>query len=109
MASLQYSKHRTKLCERWLILFSLDGKAHCMEQRYNSGSLALISDSRFAAGCLCRLRLAESRSWQVWTPLRESRNVVHPWQHAAINADFDAATCRTCWEVLNASVDDLLR
>lgn len=41
--------------------------------------------------------------------LRESRNVVHPWQHAAINADFDAATCRTCWEVLNASVDDLLR
>jgi hypothetical protein len=41
--------------------------------------------------------------------LRESRNVVHPWQHAAINADFDAATCRTCWEVLNAAVDDLLR
>jgi hypothetical protein len=41
--------------------------------------------------------------------LRESRNVVHPWQHAAINADFDAATCRTCWEVLNASVEDLLR
>jgi hypothetical protein len=41
--------------------------------------------------------------------LRESRNVVHPWQHAAINADFDGATCKTCWEVLNASVDDLLR
>lgn len=41
--------------------------------------------------------------------LRESRNVVHPWQHAAINADFDEATCKTCWEVLNASVDDLLR
>src|ERR1017187_52763 len=78
MAPLQHPKHRIKLCERWLILFSLDGKAHCMEQRYNSGSLALISESRFAAGCLCRLRLAESRSWQVWTPLRESRNVVHP-------------------------------
>jgi len=41
--------------------------------------------------------------------LRESRNVVHPWQHAAINADFDGSTCRTCWEVLNASVEDLLR
>jgi hypothetical protein len=24
MAPLQYPKHRTKLCERWLILFSLD-------------------------------------------------------------------------------------
>jgi len=41
--------------------------------------------------------------------LRESRNVVHPWQHASSNADFDEATCRTCWEVLNASVEDLLR
>jgi hypothetical protein len=41
--------------------------------------------------------------------LRESRNVVHPWQHAAIDADFDGATCKTSWEVLNASVDDLLR
>lgn len=39
--------------------------------------------------------------------LRESRNVVHPWQHAALRANFDEATCRTCWEVLNASVEDL--
>jgi hypothetical protein len=41
--------------------------------------------------------------------LRESRNVVHPWQHATIQADFDEATCKTCWHVVNASVDDLLR
>jgi hypothetical protein len=41
--------------------------------------------------------------------LRESRNVVHPWQHAALDADFDSATCKTSWEVLNAAVDDLLR
>ena len=41
--------------------------------------------------------------------LRESRNVVHPWQHAASKADFDEATCRTCWHVLGASVEDLLR
>jgi hypothetical protein len=41
--------------------------------------------------------------------LRESRNVVHPWQHASLNADFDEGTCRTCWQVLNASVEDLLR
>jgi len=41
--------------------------------------------------------------------LRESRNVVHPWQHASINADFDEATCKTCWQVLNAAVEDLLR
>ena len=40
--------------------------------------------------------------------LRESRNVVHPWQHATIQADFDEATCKTCWHVLNASVEDLL-
>jgi hypothetical protein len=40
--------------------------------------------------------------------LRESRNVVHPWVHATMRADFDLATCRTSWEVLVASVDDLL-
>jgi len=40
--------------------------------------------------------------------LRESRNIVHPWQHAATQADFDEATCKTCWHVLNASVEDLL-
>jgi hypothetical protein len=41
--------------------------------------------------------------------LRQSRNVVHPWEHMATRADFDEATCRTCWHVLNAAVDDLLR
>lgn len=41
--------------------------------------------------------------------LRESRNVVHPWQAAASRADFDAATCQTAWFVLDASVDDLLK
>jgi len=40
--------------------------------------------------------------------LRESRNVVHPWQAVAIRADFDASTCRTSWLVLDASVGDLL-
>jgi len=39
--------------------------------------------------------------------LRESRNIVHPWQHAATNADFDEATCKTCWQVLVAAVQDL--
>jgi hypothetical protein len=41
--------------------------------------------------------------------LRQSRNIVHPWEHMASRADFDQATCRTCWHVLNAAVDDLLR
>ena len=41
--------------------------------------------------------------------LRESRNVVHPWEHMATKADFDQATCKTCWHVLNASVEDLLQ
>jgi hypothetical protein len=40
--------------------------------------------------------------------LRESRNVVHPWVEATTGANFDLATCRTSWEVLQASVDDLL-
>jgi hypothetical protein len=41
--------------------------------------------------------------------LRESRNVVHPWFQISQRAAFDEATCRTCWEVLTASVDDLLK
>jgi hypothetical protein len=40
--------------------------------------------------------------------LRESRNVIHPWQEIASRANFDEATCRTSWEVLTASVQDLL-
>lgn len=41
--------------------------------------------------------------------LRQSRNVVHPWEHMVSRADFDEATCRTCWHVLNAAGNDLLR
>ena len=41
--------------------------------------------------------------------LRESRNVVHPWQAVMSRASFDEATCKTSWSVLDASVDDLLR
>jgi hypothetical protein len=40
--------------------------------------------------------------------LRESRNVVHPWVEVVTHANFDGATCKTSWEVLQASVDDLL-
>jgi len=40
--------------------------------------------------------------------LRESRNVVHPYEHARSGANFDEATCKLCWQVLNASVDDLV-
>jgi hypothetical protein len=41
--------------------------------------------------------------------LRESRNVVHPWVHVSRAANFDDNTCKTCWHVLQASVQDLLR
>lgn len=41
--------------------------------------------------------------------LRESRNVVHPWVEVTTRANFDDATCKTSWEVLKASVDDLLK
>lgn len=40
--------------------------------------------------------------------LRESRNIVHPWQQVASRAEFDEATCATSWQVLKASVSDLL-
>jgi hypothetical protein len=40
--------------------------------------------------------------------LRDSRNVVHPWQAVMTRANFDQATCKTSWHVLDASVDDLL-
>ena len=40
--------------------------------------------------------------------LRESRNIVHPWQAVTIRAKFDNATCVTSWSVLEAAVDDLL-
>ena len=40
--------------------------------------------------------------------LRESRNVVHPWQAVMIKANFDVGTCMTSWSVLSSAVDDLL-
>jgi hypothetical protein len=41
--------------------------------------------------------------------LRDSRNVVHPWQAVMSRANFDQATCKTSWHVLDASVEDLLK
>ncbi len=40
--------------------------------------------------------------------LRDSRNVVHPWQAVITKTSFDAATCRTSWSVVDASVADLM-
>lgn len=40
--------------------------------------------------------------------LRESRNVVHPWQAVMSRAAFDEATCTTTWHVLDSSAEDLL-
>ena len=40
--------------------------------------------------------------------LRESRNVVHPWQAVMSRAQFDQATCVTTWHVLDSSAEDLL-
>lgn len=40
--------------------------------------------------------------------LRESLNVVHPWQAVMARADFDLPTCAASWNVLTASVDDLM-
>ena len=41
--------------------------------------------------------------------LRESRNVVHPWGEVISRANFDEYTCSTSWEVLKASVNDLIQ
>lgn len=40
--------------------------------------------------------------------LRQSRNVVHPWEQVSNAANFDDATCGTCWLVLNAAAQDLI-
>lgn len=40
--------------------------------------------------------------------LRDSRNVVHPWQAVLTRASFDQGTCTTSWSVLVSSVDDLM-
>ncbi len=40
--------------------------------------------------------------------LRQSRNVVHPYQQAMGKTGFDENTCKVCWQVLNASVEDLV-
>ncbi len=40
--------------------------------------------------------------------LRQSRNMVHPYEQARSRADFDESTCKVCWQVLNASVEDLV-
>jgi hypothetical protein len=34
--------------------------------------------------------------------------VVHPYQQALSKTAFDENTCKVCWQVLNASVEDLL-
>jgi len=40
--------------------------------------------------------------------LRESRNIVHPWAHAAAaNANFDDGTCKTSWQVLVSAIQDI--
>ena len=41
--------------------------------------------------------------------LRESRNIVHPWAEVTSKANFDEYTYSTSWEVLKASVYDLLK
>jgi len=41
--------------------------------------------------------------------LRQSRNIVHPWQQMSEKADFDEHTCRTCWQVLTATINDITR
>jgi hypothetical protein len=40
--------------------------------------------------------------------LRESRNVVHPWQAVMTRTSFDQATCVTTWHVLDSSTEDLI-
>lgn len=41
--------------------------------------------------------------------LRESRNVVHPWQAVMTKTEFDQATCVTTWHVLDSSTEDLIK
>jgi hypothetical protein len=60
MAPLQYPKHRTKLCERWLILFSLDPRIQStMSSRLAKVGLMLLLAAGSISIPLYRLTDAE--------------------------------------------------
>jgi hypothetical protein len=40
--------------------------------------------------------------------LRESRNLIHPQQQLLLGVWPNASSCRICWEVARAAIDDLL-
>ncbi len=40
--------------------------------------------------------------------LRESRNLIHPQQHLLLGEWPNSSSCRICWEVVRAAIDDLL-
>jgi hypothetical protein len=40
--------------------------------------------------------------------LRESRNMVHPYEEARNQPAFDGGSSKTCWQFVNAAVDDVL-
>jgi hypothetical protein len=41
--------------------------------------------------------------------LRESRNLVHPYEQARLALFPDSGTCDTCWSVINSAVDDIIK
>jgi hypothetical protein len=76
----------------------------------NSGKSIAIHDWTLSV----LIDVAVSRAWLKTDrggfshALRHSRNIVHPYEHARSGANFDESTCKVCWQVLNASVDDLV-
>lgn len=76
----------------------------------NSGKAVALHDWSLSA----LIDVSVARSWLKTDrggfshALRQSRNIVHPYEHARTSANFDESTCKVCWQVLNASVDDLL-
>lgn len=69
---------------------------------FHEWSLSVLIDVSVSRGWLKTDRGGFSHA------LRQSRNIVHPYEQARSGANFDEATCKMCWQVLNASVEDLL-
>jgi hypothetical protein len=102
------------ILEGLLLAVAHDRRADCYKAaaapRRKDGTVPPIQDWKLSQliDVAVELGLLKTDRGKFGHALRDSRNVVHPWQHMATAANYDEATCRTCWHVLNASIEDLL-
>lgn len=74
-----------------------DGKVKC----FGDWSLSNLIDVAYECGWL------ELDAKKFSHTLREYRNLVHPWEQRARNEVPDEDTCKICWQVVGAAINDL--